>query len=531
MTVSDQSHLIKKHESGSGNDIEFVVAYEELYEKLYDYHVNKTGHGGRVKMEAALRNKLSIPRPAIEFFIQCCKSCNEKKHGKQKIVVRPIVSKDFNERGQVDLIDFQSLPDKQYKWIMNYQDHSTKFLFLRPMETKRAEEVASNLLSIFLLIGAPKILQSDNGREFVNKVIIELKGMWPECIIVHGRPRHPQSQGSIERSNQDVENMIRAWMADTNCKRWATGLQFVQWQKNISFHRTIGRSPYKALLGCEPKIGLSSSNIPSAIAVTLTTEEDLMKIMNEGESVVDKYKDAHENLVDENIENATAASLSEKEEANINSPEAPMCENCLQVVSPIDACQQESSVLCNLCHASESISKERNEARNNTEEAAKKMLSSSAKKMPVFNIGDCVLLNIPKVDRGPGDSRNIICIIIDQKNGVNQVAAKHGMIKGWFGAESLTVAGSTFLNKKDIPLEKSLSLREAVSLESGGQGMLKCSCKPSKQQCTRNKCICKKITFYVIAVAIIVCHVLINSLCDIFYCIFLYHCNDALFLL
>jgi len=55
-----------------------------------------------------------------------------------------------------------------------------------------------------LTFGAPKILQSDNGREFVNSVINELKDLWPECVIVHGHPRHPPSQGSIERSNQDV---------------------------------------------------------------------------------------------------------------------------------------------------------------------------------------------------------------------------------------------------------------------------------------------------------------------------------------
>lgn len=32
-----------------------------------------------------------------------------------------IIPNDFNERGQVDLIDFQSIPDEKYKWILNYQ--------------------------------------------------------------------------------------------------------------------------------------------------------------------------------------------------------------------------------------------------------------------------------------------------------------------------------------------------------------------------------------------------------------------------
>ncbi|XP_025414391.1 KRAB-A domain-containing protein 2-like [Sipha flava] len=190
-----------------------------------------------------------------------------KKGSNRKLVIKPIVSKDFNERGQVDLVDFQSLPDGKYKWILNYQDHHTKFISLFPLESKRAVEVASNLLTIFLTFSAPKVLQSDNGREFVNSVINEIKELWSECIIVHGRPRHPQSQGSIERSNQDVENMLRAWMKDNKSKKWSVGLKFVQFQKNSSHHRIIGRSPYKALFGCEPKVGLTTSNLPQEVYI------------------------------------------------------------------------------------------------------------------------------------------------------------------------------------------------------------------------------------------------------------------------
>ena len=77
----------------------------------------------------------------------------------------------MNSRCQVDLIDMQSEPDKEYLFIMNYQDHLTKFTILRPLKTKTAEEVAYQLLDIFCLFGAPYILQSDNGREFANKLI------------------------------------------------------------------------------------------------------------------------------------------------------------------------------------------------------------------------------------------------------------------------------------------------------------------------------------------------------------------------
>ncbi|XP_025407815.1 KRAB-A domain-containing protein 2-like [Sipha flava] len=178
LTVAEKKYLIHK-KTDDKDDIKYVVSYEELFERLSDYHI-RTGHGGMGKMRAALSNKYSIPRPAIETFLSICAICNSKKGSNRKLVIKPIVSKDFNERGQVDLVDFQSLPDGKYKWILNYQDHHTKFISLFPLESKRAVEVASNLLTIFLTFGAPKVLQSDNGREFVNSVINEIKELWPE---------------------------------------------------------------------------------------------------------------------------------------------------------------------------------------------------------------------------------------------------------------------------------------------------------------------------------------------------------------
>jgi len=87
---------------------------------------------------------------------------------------------------------------------MNYQDHLTKYIILRPLKSKTAEEVAYQLMNIFCMFGVPFILQSDNGHEFVNKIIQNLADMWPRMKLVHGKPRHSQSQGSVERSNQVV---------------------------------------------------------------------------------------------------------------------------------------------------------------------------------------------------------------------------------------------------------------------------------------------------------------------------------------
>ena len=50
------------------------------------------------------------------------------------------------------------------------------------------------------MFGAPFILLSDTGREFANNTIQNLADMWPGMKLVHGKPRHSQSQGSVEKS-------------------------------------------------------------------------------------------------------------------------------------------------------------------------------------------------------------------------------------------------------------------------------------------------------------------------------------------
>jgi hypothetical protein len=64
------------------------------------------------------------------------------------------------------------------------------------------------LIAIFSIQGTPMILQSDKGREFVARIIVEIMKLWWDVVIVHGCARHPQSQGSVEHANQDVEEML-----------------------------------------------------------------------------------------------------------------------------------------------------------------------------------------------------------------------------------------------------------------------------------------------------------------------------------
>ena len=66
----------------------------------------------------------------------------------------------------------------------------TKIVQLHAVKSNRAPEIAYQLLDIFSMFGAPSILQSDDGWEFVNSVVTGLSVMWVGLELVHGKPRH-----------------------------------------------------------------------------------------------------------------------------------------------------------------------------------------------------------------------------------------------------------------------------------------------------------------------------------------------------
>lgn len=110
-----------------------------------------------------------------------------------------------------------------------------------------------------MTFGAPHILQSDNGREFTANVITELSSLWPQVVLVNGRPRHPQSQGSVERGNASVKDALVAWMRENQTTRWTAGLPFVQWGLNHTWHAAIKMTPYEAVFGEKARMGLSAT--------------------------------------------------------------------------------------------------------------------------------------------------------------------------------------------------------------------------------------------------------------------------------
>ncbi|XP_068234271.1 KRAB-A domain-containing protein 2-like [Palaemon carinicauda] len=235
LQCGDVEKIIKKRQTLDETPV-YYVSIEDTFDIVKRAHV-ATGHGGRDRMTKELQVKYdNIQRDAIELFKSLCLECQKKRKRPMTkgVVVKPIPSTEFSSRGQVDLIDMQSM--------------------------------------------------SYNGSEFTAQIITELRSLWPELSIVHGKPRHPQSQGSVERANGDIKDMLVAWMADNNSTDWATGIKFVQFSKNLAYHAGIKRSPYAAMFGVNTRVGLTSTSLPQEIISCLQSEQDLITTLQQQET-------------------------------------------------------------------------------------------------------------------------------------------------------------------------------------------------------------------------------------------------------
>ena len=142
--------------------------------------------------------------------------------------------------------------DNEYRYIIHMRDHFTKFSWAKAIKQKTAKSVAKFVYKIFLMFGPPTILQCDNGMEF-SSLMSHLEELWPSLKIIHGRPRHPQSQGMVERGNAIMEKKIARWMETYRRTDWTNALGLIVYTMNCEVSRTTKLCPYELVFGVAPK--------------------------------------------------------------------------------------------------------------------------------------------------------------------------------------------------------------------------------------------------------------------------------------
>lgn len=217
-------------------------------------------------------------------------------------------------RLQMDLIDMRTRLDGDFKWILHCRCHFTKFSWAYALPSKEAHHVAEKLSIIFYTFGPSKILQSDNGKEFTAQVIKDLKIIWPGLIILNGRPRHPQSQGLVERGNSTLCDILGKLMHDRNTNQWTSCLLPTVYSMNTSLARGIKHTPFEVVYGQRPRVDLTLWK--SIEEQNIEDEEDLPPSIKE-------QLDETFNSKESNEEDPVVSSASSSTVTSVNTTEEP----------------------------------------------------------------------------------------------------------------------------------------------------------------------------------------------------------------
>ncbi|KAK9686696.1 hypothetical protein QE152_g36999 [Popillia japonica] len=218
------------------------------------------------------------------------------------------------------------------------------------------------------------------------------------------------------------DKMLHALQKRHDIARYAVEKLIETCEKNTSYHKVIGRTPYNALFGVDPKVGFSSVNLPKDLLDPIENEDDLVQLLEipdvennnllscnnntELEFLVEDTEETREGEVgkagekiDEINEKYTTkdgAFESTTKSNNINNSDVdrykaanvipnivtPTLETTNKDILELCITCSESSGTCVLCQNRASIKNNRNEANQGQKRAAEAMLINTAKKLP-----------------------------------------------------------------------------------------------------------------------------------------------------
>ncbi len=140
-----------------------------------------------------------------------------------------------NELWQMDFKGHFALEDgSRCHPLVVLDDHSRFCLGLRSCENEQGETVQRELTGIFRENGLPEEMLMDNGSPWGNDRVHVYTPLVAWLIrlglrVTHGRPRHPQTQGKLERLNltldQDLLDRVKGFQAGTHAQSGFDGFR------------------------------------------------------------------------------------------------------------------------------------------------------------------------------------------------------------------------------------------------------------------------------------------------------------------
>ena len=213
---------------------------------------------------------------------------------------KPITARSIQTRHQIDVVSMLSsainYQGKKYKYVLTVLDVFSRYLWTRPLQSKKSKEIAHHLKSIYEEHGPPRVIQHDRGKEFDGSVEQLMRHL--NVKIIRSRPYHPQSQGKVERSHRTLKqkmlfDLVRKQRRAAN---WVEALPLYTNIMNNAVREELGyRTPFQVYYGRRDNqiVHKLGSRDPSTVRyeryltpnATGATKNDLSELENERSEV------------------------------------------------------------------------------------------------------------------------------------------------------------------------------------------------------------------------------------------------------
>jgi Chromo (CHRromatin Organisation MOdifier) domain/Integrase zinc binding domain/Integrase core domain len=190
--------------------------------------------------------------------------------------LQPIAASQPFDHVAVDLAGPLPTSHRGNNYLVLLVDIHTRFVCLRAVQDKRMQTISMSLFEIFTAFGFPKIIQSDNGTEFVNEA---MKEMFIGAKIDHRlvTPYHPRANGVAERHVQTAISTIKKQI-DGAQKDWDLSVPFVQFAMNTKVSAMHNSSPFAVLFGRTPNQFADYADYATIVDASGTADDDEARI-------------------------------------------------------------------------------------------------------------------------------------------------------------------------------------------------------------------------------------------------------------